>query len=98
MLQLGYSSVLFGKQRIVHLQGVRVGRPSKRGLKGLGFLLSSVCLLPLSLPHVNWASQEGFVSPEVLTLVLRFSFVPFLWAFSFLCLLATAILDSFFLF
>ena len=24
MLQLGYSSVLFGKQRIVHLQGVSV--------------------------------------------------------------------------
>ena len=39
-----------------------------------------------------------FVSPEVLTLVLRPSFVPLLWAFSFLCLLATTNLDSFFLF
>ena len=54
----------------------------------------------LSLPHANWASQEGgmFVSPEVLTLVHGFSFVPFLQAFPFLCLLATTILDSFFLF
>ena len=39
-----------------------------------------------------------FVSPKVLTLVLGFSFVPFSQAFSFLCLLATAILDSFFVF
>ena len=39
-----------------------------------------------------------FVSPEVLTLVLGPSFVLFLWAFSFLCLLTTTILDSFFLF
>ena len=45
-------------------------------------------------------SQEGgvFVSPEVLTLVHGFSFVPFLQAFPFLCLLATTILDSFSLF
>ena len=54
----------------------------------------------MSLPYANWASQEGrvFVSPEDLTLVCGFSLVPFLQAFSFLCLLATAILDSFFLF
>ena len=54
----------------------------------------------LSLPYANWASQEGgmFVSPEVLTPVLGFSFVPFLWIFPFLCLLATTILDSFSLF
>ena len=54
----------------------------------------------LSLPYANWASQEGdmFVPPEVLTLVHGFSFVPFLWAFPFLCLLTTTILDSFFLF
>ena len=46
-----------------------------------------------SLPYVNWASQE-FASPEV----LGPSFVLFVWAFSFLFLLATTILDSFFLF
>ena len=39
-----------------------------------------------------------FVSPEVLTLVRGFSFVPFSWAFPFVCLLATTILDSFLLF
>ena len=46
------------------------------------------------------ASQEVgmFVSSEVLTLVCGFSFVPLLQAFPFLCLLTTAILDSFLLF
>ena len=39
-----------------------------------------------------------FVSPEVLTLVRGFSFVPFFQTFPFLCLLATTILDSCFLF
>ena len=53
------------------------------------------CLLLLSLSYVNWA-RDLFISPVVLTLVLRFSFVPFSRAFSFLCLLATAILASFF--
>jgi len=55
---------------------------------------------PTRLPYANWPSQEGgvFVSPEVLTLVPGFSFVPFSRAFPFLCLLTTAILDSFFLF
>ena len=57
-------------------------------------------LLPLSLPYANWGRQEGgmFVSPEALTPVCGFSSVPFSHAFLFLCLLATAILDSFFLF
>ena len=67
----------------------------------LGFLLLYICLLPiLSLPYANWAGQGGgvFVSPEVLTPILGFSFVPFLQAFLFLCLLDTTILDSFFLF
>ena len=55
---------------------------------------------PLSLPYANWASQEGevFVSPEFLTLVHGLSFVPFSLDFPFLCLLATNILESFFLF
>ena len=51
-----------------------------------------------SLLYVNWASQEDSVSPEILTLVLRPSFVLFSRAFSFLCLLAAANLDSYFLF
>ena len=57
-----------------------------------------VCLFStLSLPHANWASQEGgmFVSPEVLTLVCGFSFFLLSQAFLYLCLLATAILDPF---
>ena len=29
MLQLSYSSVLFGKQRKIHPQGVRVGQPKR---------------------------------------------------------------------
>ena len=32
---------------------------------------------------------------KILLQSMDFPFVPFLWAFSFLCLLATAILDSF---
>ena len=54
----------------------------------------------LSLPYANWASQEGdvFVPPEFLTLVHGLSFVPFSRDFPFLCLLATNILESFFLF
>ena len=59
------------------------------------------CLLPvLSMPYANWVSQEGdvFVSPKVITPVHGFSFVPFLQAFLYLCLLATTILDSFPLF
>ena len=72
--------VLFGKQRIVHPPGVRADWPQKRGLNlywpphFIHFVSS-----PLILPYANWASQEGvvFVSPEVLTLVCGFSFVPF---------------------
>ena len=54
----------------------------------------------LSWTYANWANQEAGVldSPEGLTPVCRFSFVSFLQAFPFLCLLGIAILDSFFLF
>ena len=49
--------------------------------------------------YVNWASQECcFFLPEVLTPVLRPSFVLFFSGFSLPSLLATTILDSFFLF
>ena len=43
------------------------------------------------------AKKMVFVSPEFLTLVHGFSFVPFSQDFPFPCLLATAILDFFFL-
>ena len=38
-LQLSYSSVLFGKQRIVHPQGMRVGQPQNKGSSILAPLL-----------------------------------------------------------
>ena len=52
-------------------------------------------LLPLSLPYGNWANQEGYL------LYLRFSgpwtfLCTIFTGFSLLCLLATAILNSFF--
>ena len=91
--------VLLGKQRIVYPGGVRADRPQRRGLS-LSWLPLFICVVSslLILPYANWASQEGgmFVSPEVLTLVCGFSLVPLLQAFPFLCLLTTAILDSFF--
>ena len=95
---VGYSSVLFSKQRIVHPRGMRWANPKGKASICLGFLLLYVCLFStLSLPHENWASQEGgmFVSPEVLTLVRGFSFFLLSQAFLYLCLLATAILDPF---
>ena len=88
VLQLGYSSVLFSKQRVVYLWGMRVGWPQRRSLSP-SWLPLFICFFssPLSLPCANWASQEGhvFISPEVLTLVHRFSFVSFSWTLSFLC-------------
>ena len=70
--------------------------PKERPNLGSSFYMFD--LLPLSLPYINWASQEGGLFHEVLPPVLGFSFVPFSRAFSFLFLLVTAILDSFFLF
>ena len=87
----------FIRQRKVHPRGAKAGR--LRQEKPQSFLASSFFLSPpQGLACANWASQEGgvFVLPEVLTLVCRFSFVPFSSAFPFLCLLATTILDSFF--
>ena len=74
--------VLSGKQRKVHPQGMRAGDPKG---KALASSFCMFCLLPPSLPYANWASQEGgvFVSPEVLTPVHGFSFVPFSQAFLF---------------
>ena len=56
-------------------------------------------LLPLSLPCVNWDSQEGclfYLRFSLLTLYLPLFY--FWCVFSFLCFLATAIMDSLFLF
>ena len=70
--------------------------------KALWLLLLYVFFLPLGLPYTNWV-QPGvlFVLPEGFTLVLRpsFDFPLFYFRGLFLpCLLATAILDSYFLF
>ena len=64
------------------------------------FLHLFICLLPAEPALCRWASQEGgvFVASDVLTPVHGYSFVPFSRAFPFLCLLATTIFDSFFLF
>ena len=98
MLQISYNSVLFWQAKdntpLRHDGGlIQKGEASIH----LGFLFLYVFVRsPLSLPCANWASKEGgmFVSPEVLTPVHGFSFVPFFQAFPFLCLLAT-ILDCF---
>ena len=61
-----YSSVLSGKQRKIHPQGVRAGRPKRHEEKRARgsilfplFISFFFFLLPLSLPSVNWASQEA---------------------------------------
>jgi len=76
-----YSSVLFGKQRKIHPQGMRVGqhkRHEEKRSQRLNFVSSFhiyiyFFLLLLSLHNVNWASQEGYL------LHLRFS----LWSLDF---------------
>ena len=78
------------------------GRPTPKGEASicLGFLLLYICLFhTLSLPCANWCGQEVgvLVSLEALIPVCGFSFVPFSQVFPFLCLLASAVLDSFFL-
>ena len=75
-----------GKQRKIHPPGVRTCRPKRREEKHPAqFWLLFLCffLLPLSLPSVNWLSRRAVILPEVLTPVLRPSFVLFLWAFPF---------------
>ena len=60
-----YSSVLFRKQRKIHPRGVRAGRPKRceeersPSRAQFGLFFSYVFSPPLSLPYVNWASQEG---------------------------------------
>ena len=55
-------------------------------------------LLPLSLLYVNWASQEGCLFHLSYHAGPWIFFCSIFASFSFLCLLATTILDSFFLF
>ena len=74
--------ILFGEQRTIHPQGMRVGRPQRRGLNPscdplfIHFVSTPPhpTPQPRACPMQIRASQEGgmFVSPEVLALVLRF--------------------------
>ena len=94
-------SFIWKNKRLYTLEVWGWAAPKREVSICLGFLLLCVCpLSTFSLPYANRAGQEGgvFVSPEVLTLFCGFSFVLFSQAFPFLCLLATTVLDSFFLF
>ena len=71
---------------------MRAGRPKRREERrnfqvNFGSFLYMFFLLPLSMPYINWASQEGCLFylevKEVLTPVLGPSFVLVLWAFPF---------------
>ena len=53
-----YSSILFGKQRKIHPWGLRKKR-REVPLLNFGSSFYMFFLLPMSLPYVNWASQEG---------------------------------------
>ena len=96
VLQLSF----IGKQRKIHPQSMRVGRPKRHEEKPLvQFWLLFLCffLLSLSLLYVNCTSQEGCLF--YLRSSLWSSDLPlFYFHRLFPCLLATAILDSFFLF
>ena len=59
VLQLCYSSVLFGKRWKMHLQGMRAGWLKRTEGLNFGSSFYMFFLLPLSLPYVDWASQEG---------------------------------------
>ena len=98
-----YSSVLFRKQRKTHPRGMRACQPKRRTEKrgprpNFGSSFYMLFLLPLGLPYVNWASQECCF----FTWGAHFSPQTFLCSifegFSFPCLLATTLLDSFSLF
>ena len=95
-----YSSVLFGKQRNIHPQGMRAGQPkSPKRSPWLNFGSSFYVFFSPPESVLYKLGQPGglFVLPEVLTPVLRSFFVLFM-GFPLLYLSATAILDSLFLF
>ena len=102
VLQLCYSSVLFGKQRKIHPRRrltQKKWREEKRKLiSGSSFyMFPHPHPPPPGLPYVNWASQGGlFASPEVLSHSGPLTFLCSIFVhFSLLCLLASTILDSF---
>ena len=89
--------VLFGRQRIVHSQGMRSGWPQRAGLNPPWFPLficfvSSLWACTMQIR----ASQEGglFVLPEVLTRFQWFFLYSLFLGFSF-CLLATTMWTPF---
>ena len=98
-----YSSVLFRKQRNICPWCIRMIQPKRQKENSspspiLAPLFVCFFLLHLSLPYVNLASQEGclfYLWFSLWSLDLPFSIFA---GFPLLCLLATAILDSFFLF
>ena len=60
VLQLSF----IGKQREIHPRGMRAGRPkrheeTRRPRLNFDSSFYMLFLLPLSLPYVNWDSQEG---------------------------------------
>ena len=101
VLQLGYSWEFYLADKGWYtLKTWGQADPKGEASVCLGFLLLYICLFhTLSLPSANWGGQEVgvLVSLEVLIPVCGFSFVPFLQLFPFLCLLASAVLDSFLL-
>ena len=82
-------------------KGSQTQKKRRREARGpiLAPLFIHFFLLPLSLTYVNWASQEGCLFYLRFSLwSLDFPLFYFSWAFPLLCLLATSILDAFFLF
>ena len=73
-----------------------MGQSKRR--EGLNFVSSFYVFYPLLEHALCKLGQPAwlFFSPEVLTLILRPSFVPLFVCFSLLSLLSTAIFDSFF--
>ena len=98
-----YSLVLLGKTKDStpsRSEGGQTQKTKRREVPVLlDFVLLYICLLPTE-PALCKLGEPGalFILPEVFTLVLQPSSVLFSWAFSLLCILATTILDSFFLF
>ena len=104
MVDQCYSSVLLTSKG----KGVRAGwlkrhkekrsTPHPPDLDQFWLLFLYVFLLPVSLSYINWASQEGCLFfPRSSLQSSDLSLFCFL-GLSLLCLLATVILDSFFLF
>ena len=83
--------VLFSKQTKVYPPGRRACQPLRRGILSSSWhpLFISFSILPAPvLCKLSWPGGLS-VSSEVLTPVPGFSFVPFSWAFPFLCLFSS---------